>query len=307
MDKADITPALVSRLVEAQFPQWAGLPVTPVELDGWDNTTFRLGEEMSVRLPSAERYAAQVDKEHRWLPILARQLPLAIAEPLAKGFPGPGFPRPWSVYRWLKGDPATAERITNLVEFATELAGFLAALHRIDPSGGPAPGTHNFFRGGPLTTYDAETRNAIAALGSSIDTDGAQELWEAALRASWTGSPVWVHGDIGASNVLVDRGRLSAVIDFGGLAVGDPACDVTIAWTFFSGQSRKAFHDGLPVDDATWARGRGWALWKALITLAEAAKAGDREAEAAGLRFGWRWSAGHVIEAVLADHRGRTG
>jgi aminoglycoside phosphotransferase (APT) family kinase protein len=307
MDRADITPALVSNLVAAQFPQWAALPVTPVEFDGWDNMTFRLGEEMSVRLPSAERYAAQVDKEHRWLPILARQLPVAIPEPLARGLPAPGFPRPWSVYRWLKGQPATAERITNLVEFATDLAGFLAALHRIDPSGGPPPGTHNFFRGGPLATYDAETRNAIAALGSRIDTDGAQEVWEAALRASWTGSPVWVHGDVGASNVLVDRGRLSAVIDFGGLAVGDPACDVTIAWTFFSGPSRKAFRDGLPVDGATWARGRGWALWKAVITLAEAARADDGDAEAAGLRFGWRWSARQVIEAVLADHRGRTG
>ena len=170
MDKADITPALVASLVAAQFPQWADLPVRPVELDGWDNTTYRLGDEMSVRLPSADRYSLQVGKEHRWLPILARRLPLPIPEPLAEGVLGCGFPRPWSVYRWLEGEPATVERIANLVEFAAELAGFLDALYRIDPSGGPPPGMHNFFRGGPLTTYDAETRNAIADLCDEIDT-----------------------------------------------------------------------------------------------------------------------------------------
>jgi aminoglycoside phosphotransferase (APT) family kinase protein len=305
MEKADITPEFVSDLVAAQFPRWARLPVTPVELDGWDNTTFHLGEGMSVRLPSAERYAPQVDKEHRWLPVLARELPLAIPEPLARGVPGSGFPRPWSIYRWLEGDPATVERITNLVEFATELAGFLTAFHRIDPSGGPPPGTHNFFRGGPLTTYDAETRNAIAALGSQIDTEGAQEVWDAALGATWNGSPVWVHGDVSASNLLVEGGRLSAVIDFGGLAVGDPACDLTIAWTFFSAESREAFREALPLDGATWARGRGWALWKALITWVGAAKEGGGEAAAAaGLRFGWRWTGRQVIEALLAEHQG---
>jgi aminoglycoside phosphotransferase (APT) family kinase protein len=305
MAKADIAPTLVTTLVAAQFPKWAHLPVTPVELDGWDNTTFRLGEEMSVRLPSADSYAPQVDKEHQWLPILARQLPLPIPEPLAKGVPGCGFPRPWSVYRWLEGDSATVEHIANLVEFATDLAGFLAALHRIDPSGGPLPGMHNFFRGGPLTTYDAETRNAVAGLGDEIDAGGAGEVWDAALGATWYGSPVWVHGDVAASNLLVDRGRLSAVIDFGGLGVGDPACDVTIAWTLFSGESREAFQAQLPVDDATWARGRGWALWKALITLVQSLQASPDEADVAGPRFGWRWSARHVIEEVLAEHRAR--
>src|SRR3984893_885330 len=304
MDKADITPALVASLVAAQFPQWADLPVRPVELDGWDNTTFRLGEGMSVRLPSADRYTLQVGKEHRWLPILARRLPLPIPEPLAEGVPGCGFPRPWSVYRWLEGEPATVERIANLVEFAAELAGFLDALYRIDPSGGPPPGMHNFFRGGPLTTYDAETRNAIADLGDEIDAHGAREVWEGALRATWHGSPVWVHGDVGASNLLGDKGRLSAVIDFGGLAVGDPACDLTIAWTFFSGQSREAFRARLPVDDATWARGRGWALWQALVTLAPALTTGRDEADVAGLRMGWRHGARQVIEEVLTEHRG---
>jgi aminoglycoside phosphotransferase (APT) family kinase protein len=301
MNKADITPALVSRLLAAQFPQWAHLPVTPVELDGWDNTTFRLGDELSVRLPSADVYIAQVEKEQRWLPLLAPQLPLPIPEPLAKGTPGRGFPRPWSVYRWLPGEPATIDRVPDLGRLATDLADFLAALYAIDPTEGPVAGEHSFFRGGPLTTYERDTREAIAALDGEIDTDAATEVWEAALAAPWHGPPVWVHGDMTASNLLVVDGRLSAVIDFGCSAIGDPACDVAIAWTFFHGDSRDAFRSRLPVDDATWARGRGWALWKALITLVQARSADAGAEEVAGRRFGWRLTARHVVEEIIAN------
>ena len=144
MDKGDITPAVAARLVATQFPQWADLAVVPVALDGWDNTTFRLGEDLSVRLPSADAYVAQVKKEHRWLPILAPHLPLPIPEPVALGRAGGGFPRPWSIYRWIEGDHASVDRIANLTVFAADLAGFLAALYAIDPSDGPPPGTHNF-------------------------------------------------------------------------------------------------------------------------------------------------------------------
>ncbi len=295
----------MSRLVAAQFPRWAELPVTPVELDGWDNTTFRLGDEMSVRLPSADRYVAQVDKEQRWLPVLAPQLPLPIPEPLAKGLPGSGFPRAWSIYRWLDGEPATPENVSNPVGLATRLADFLVALYRIDPSGGPPPGEHNFFRGAPPATYDSETRSAIASLHGEIDTGGAQEVWDLACRAAWHGPPVWIHGDVTASNLLVDHGRLSAVIDFGGMAVGDPACDLTMAWTFFSAEGREAFRAHLQMDDAAWARGRGWALWKALITLIETVETG-RDDEP-GLRFGWRHSARHIIEEVVAELRDAPG
>jgi len=204
LDEVDINVSLVRRLIAAQFPQWAGLPVTPVVLQGWDNRTFRLGKEMSVRLPSAERYTLQVEKEHRWLPKLAPLLPLPIPVPLAKGAPAAGYPWHWSVYRWLDGEPATAERIADLPQFATALAEFLTALQRIDSAGGPPPGRHNFFRGGPLTVYDAETRQAIAALDGKIDTDAASAMWEEALRATWHGSPVWLHGDVAAGNLLVE-------------------------------------------------------------------------------------------------------
>jgi aminoglycoside phosphotransferase (APT) family kinase protein len=290
----EINVALVRRLVAAQFPRWADLPIMPVAFGGWDNRTFHLGDAMSVRLPSAAAYTAQVEKEHRWLPRLAPLLPLPIPVPLALGVPGEGYPWHWSVYRWLDGEIATHARIADLRQFATTLAQFLAALQRVDPAGGPAPGPHNFWRGGPLTTYDVETRQTIAALGAQIDAGAATAVWDAALRAPWRQGPVWLHGDMAAGNLLVQGGRLSAVIDFGCSAVGDPACDLTIAWTFLSGDSREAFRAGAPADAAAWARGRGWALWKGLITLAGQLRENPAAAE----------ESRRVIDAVLADHIG---
>ncbi len=285
---------LVNQLVSEQFPQWGHLPIKPVEFDGWDNRTYRLGSEMSVRLPSAERYAAQVVKEHRWLPRLGPLLSLPIPQPMAMGAPAKGYPWHWSIYRWLEGENITLERIDDLHQLATSLAQFLAALQQIDSTGGPPPGPHNFHRGGSLSTYNAETRNAILVLRDIIDTQAVTTVWEAALEAKWRGSPVWVHGDVSAANLLMKDGRLCAVIDLGCLGIGDPACDLAIAWTLFSGRIRKTFRSALPVDDATWARGRAWALWKGLITLAEQI---ETNASNAG-------RARRVIDEVIADHEG---
>ncbi len=293
--KADVTAELVSRLVATQFPQWAGLPVRPVDADGWDNATFRLGECMSVRLPSSQAYVEQVDKEHRWLPVLASQLPLPIPRPLAKGEPGCGFPRPWSVYQWIDGQTAAAGTVANLPEFAADLAGFLAALYAVDPSGGPLPGPHNFFRGGSPAYYDTETRAALDALHGHIDADLAAAVWDAALAAPWDGPPVWFHGDAQPGNLLLNpSGRLSAVIDFGTCGIGDPACDTTIAWTFLSGESQRVFRERLPADEATWVRGRGWAIWKAMIVLVRELDTSPSDAEFTMT----------VIDKILAaDHR----
>ncbi|WP_420962354.1 aminoglycoside phosphotransferase family protein [Brucella sp. IR073] len=259
---------LVRHLVAAQFPQWAGLPIEQVEPGGWDNRTFRLGDSMSVRLPSAAAYAAQVAKEHRWLPFLAPYLPLPVPVPLARGVPDARYPWPWSVYRWLDGAPASDAGISDPVAFARALAAFLAALHRIEVApDAPRAGAHNFHRGGDLRVYDHETRAALATLRDGIDIAAAEEIWQAALASRWQGAPVWVHGDVATGNLLVEQGRLCAVIDFGSSAVGDPACDLVIAWTFFSGESRKIFRDALVYDETTWARAKGWALWKALITI----------------------------------------
>jgi aminoglycoside phosphotransferase (APT) family kinase protein len=267
-DPALFTPDFVSRLVASQFPEWADLPVRQVSLQGWDNRTFRLGDELSVRLPSAAGYVPQIEKEHRWLPRLAPCLPLPIPAPLAKGQPALGYPSEWSIYRWLPGEPVETACIPDLDRFASDLAGFLGALYRIDPGDGPIAGPHSFYRGGPLVTYDAETRQAIVTLRDEIDADAATRIWEEALAAEWNGPPVWVHGDVAVANLLVQDGRLCAVIDFGSSAVGDPACDTVIAWTYLTGDSRHRFRNELPVDQATWTRGRGWALWKALILIA---------------------------------------
>ena len=290
----DINVSLVDRLVRGQFPQWAELSIRPVELSGWDNRTFRLGDAMIVRLPSAEAYVQQVEKEQRWLPRLAPLLPLPIPVPLAIGVPGDDYPWHWSIYRWIAGESVTRERINDFSRFAAALGEFLTALQRIDAVGGPPPGPHNFFRGGSLAIYDRETRQAIAALDGRIDTDAVTSVWEAALRAAWHGLPVWLHGDISAGNLLVTQGRLSAVIDFGCSGVGDPACDLTIAWTLFSGDNRAAFRAAVSADEAAWARGRGWALWKGLITLAEHVDANRVVAE----------DARHVIQEVLVDYSG---
>jgi aminoglycoside phosphotransferase (APT) family kinase protein len=291
-----ITPQLVRRLVAAQFPQWADLPITPAMPQGWDNRTFRLGTDLSVRLPSAVGYTPQVEKEHRYLPRL-QPLPLPIPVPIGMGAPGEGYPFPWSVYRWLPGETALTAPIADTVRFARDLAAFLRALQSVDATDGPPPGLHSAFRGGPLTTYDAETRRSILALHDEIDAKRATTVWEAALAATWLGQPVWFHGDVAVGNLLVEDGRLSAVIDWGCAGVGDPACDTVIAWTFFSGDSRAAFQDALPLDRATWARGRGWALWKALITLVGARHNAPDVANAAR----------HVISDVLAEHKRLSG
>ncbi len=267
--KLEINTTLVQKLILDQYPHWAGLPIKPVALNGWDNRTFHLGKDMSVRLPSAACYSEQVLKEHLWLPKLAPQLSLPIPVPLALGKPGADYPWHWAVYKWLEGDNARIERIDDLGQFAISLANFLADLHQIETRGGPAPGEHNFFRGGSLNTYDLETRDAIAALHGKIDAKAATAVWDTALSSKWQGASVWLQGDFSPDNLLVKNGELSAVIDWGSSGVGDPACDLTIAWTFLSGKSREAFYEALPLDFTAWERGRGWAIWKSLITLLE--------------------------------------
>ena len=267
-NEVDTDVSLVARLLAAQFPQWADLPIEPVQSAGTDNALYRLGGDKVVRLPRIQWAIGQVDKEYQWLPKLAPFLPLAIPVPLAKGVPGEGYPWHWTVCQWLEGETATIERIANPARMAIALAQFIAALQQIDSTGGPVPGPHNSFRGVPLAMRDSQTRAAIAALHGVLDTDEAIAAWEAGLQSpAWSGLPVWIHGDLQSGNLLVQRGQLSAVIDFGCLGVGDPACDLQVAWNLLSAESRQVFRDVLSVDDATWARGRGWALSVGLIAL----------------------------------------
>jgi len=280
---------LVQQLISTQFPEWAHLPITPVKLSGWDNRTFHLGNKMSIRLPSRQHYAAAVAKEQKWLPIFAPELPLPIPVPVAMGAPSELYPWQWSVYRWLPGEIATHESISNLHQFATDLARFLRHMQNMDTSGGPS----RKLRGGSLQIYDEQIRTAIDVLRADIDWRLATEIWEAALQAPFDAAPVWYHGDVAAGNLLVRDGKLAAVIDFGGIGVGDPACDTTIAWTFLNAPARQTFKQQLQPDPAIWTRGRGWALWKGLIVAAELIDTNAIE----------KASSTYAIAQVLADYR----
>jgi aminoglycoside phosphotransferase (APT) family kinase protein len=266
MQRPAIDEDLVARLVAAQFPQWAHLPVRAVLPGGNDNRTFRLGDDLAVRLPSAAGYVAAVAKEQRWLPVIARHVPLPVPEPVGLGRPGEGYPFPWAINRWMHGETAQSAPPHDLNAFAEDVAAFLLALRTAPTDGAPLAGEHSFWRGADLAHYDEETRRTIAALGDRIDGARAAALWDEALAATWTGLPVWFHGDVASGNLLVQRDRLSAVIDFGTSGVGDPACDGYLAWTFLDAPARQVFRQVLSDDDAMWSRGRGWALWKVLIT-----------------------------------------
>ncbi len=261
-DEVHTDDALVRRLLAGQFPQWAELPIERIASSGTDHAIYRLGHDMAVRLPRIHWATGQVEKDTRWLPKLAPHLPLAIPVPLAKGSPAEGYPWYWSVVPWLEGEAWTTDGVDDLHQAAIALAQFIIALQRIDTTSGPRGGRSNFYRGVPLSMRDADMRAQIAASGDMVDADAMIEAWEAALATpAWDGPPVWLHGDLGRpGNLLVAEGRLSAVIDFGCLGVGDPACDLAAAWALFSGESRDVFRVALPFDDATWARARGWAL-----------------------------------------------
>lgn len=268
-DEVDIDPDLARRLVASQFPRWADLPLEALRFGGTDNVIYRLGHDKSVRLPRRAPSTGQLEKERRWLPVLAPVLPLAIPVPLAIGEPGEGYPFVWSVYTWLEGELPLVEPIADLRQAAADLAKFVAALQRVDPTDGPPPGPHNAYRGVPLALRDEFTRESIAALGDAIDARAVSDVWEAALRApDWDRAPVWIHGDLDARNVLVEQGRLSGVIDFGCLGVGDPATDVMVVWKLLSPETRNDFRAALAIDDATWARSRGWAVSQAVTALA---------------------------------------
>jgi aminoglycoside phosphotransferase (APT) family kinase protein len=264
-DDAVTDAALVRRLLARQFPQWRDLPITPVRSSGTDHHIYRLGEGLSARLPRIGRATAQAATEARWLPWLAPQLPLALPVPVATGRPDVGYPFDWAVHEWLPGVPAD-RTLRDLGRAAVDLAGFVTALWATDTAGSAprVPGA----RGGPLAERDDAVHSAIDALGERIDGPRTRRCWQRSLAApAWGGPEVRVHGDLLPGNLLVVDGRLSAVIDWGALTVGDPACDLLPAWNLFAGSSRRTFLAASGVDEATRLRGRGWALSQAVVAL----------------------------------------
>ncbi|MEU8222148.1 aminoglycoside phosphotransferase family protein [Kribbella sp. NPDC048915] len=266
-DEVAIDSALVSRLLAEQFPQWADRPVRVVDRSGTDNVTFRVGDDLAVRLPRTARHTGQVEKDLAWLPRLAPHVSLRIPEPLELGRPTAEYPFTWGVYRWLPGAPFDLGDVDS-AEAAREMAQFIRTLQEVDTTGAPVPDDDPFSRGTPLAPRDAMFRAALHELRDHFDTGLLTAAWEEALAAdTWDGVPRWIHGDLMTGNVLVANGKLSAVIDFGTARAADPAGDVMAAWFLFEGASRKAFREALEVDEATWLRARGWVLSLRIIAI----------------------------------------
>lgn len=288
----EINTEMVRQLITSQFPEWRDLEIVPVEKSGHDNRTYRLGSEMTIRLPSHERYASAVEKELIWLPIFKPLLSLPIPAPIAQGEPTNEYPLPWSVNRWIEGDTVTQANILDINRFAEDLAGFLKELEAIDASRGIPAGPQNFHRGGNLAVYDQDTRSVIDKLSGQYDPKLLTDIWELALAASFQSSPLWLHGDVAVGNLLVQNGRLCGVIDFGTMGVGDPSSDLVMAWNFFDDVSRDIFLSRLGFDQDTVHRARGWALWKALISYAWNEPGSDAS----------NWGK-HVIDVIIRDYQ----
>lgn len=276
-----IDTALARGLVDAQFPQWAGLPLERVEPGGSDHVIHRLGADLAVRLPRHNGPLDGFGTEFVWLPRLAPHLPLAVPIPVAQGRPGLGYPWPWSVFRWLDGEVATVEALGSSRSVASGLAGFLTALWRTADVVRPAPDEAVSLRPQPLASRDRSTRAAIDRHSGDFDAVAMTAVWDEALAAEpWDRPPVWTHGDFHTGNLLSVGGRLSAVIDFGGLGFGDPASDLIVAYTLLDVEGRETFRAALAVDDATWVRGRGWGLSTGLSAYSAYAETSPRIAAA---------------------------
>ena len=262
----DITEKLVEKLIKEQFPCYSEFKIKIVEKSGHDNRTFHLGEKMSVRLPSRKEYSGQVEKEARWLPIFKDKITINIQSPIKQGKPNKDYPFKWSINEWIEGETVNYKTVKDLNTLAIDIAKFLKELQAIDASEGPKGGLHNYYRGCSLEIYEEETLEAIEKLKNIFDKELLMKIWNKARESEYYENGVWIHGDMAINNLLVLNGRLKAVIDFGVLGVGDPACDYVLAWTFFKKDSRRTFLWAINSDRNTINRAKGWALWKALIS-----------------------------------------
>ena len=275
---------LVRALLLEQHPDLAHLPIVPVA-SGWDNVVFRLGDHLAVRLPRRAMGAALAVHEQRWLPELAPGLPLPVPAPVRVGAPGRVYRWPWSVVPWFHGEEAARADPLDWMDTAERLASFLVALHRPAPPDAPV----NPLRGRPLGERTSRLVAGLDELGDLVDRRRVEALWaDLVATEAWDGPPLWLHGDLHPRNLIVDRGRLAAVVDFGDLTAGDPATDLSVAWFWLPAPAREVFRDVLgDVDDSTWRRAKGWAL-----ALAVAHLGGDEHVIPLGR---------HALEAVLAD------
>jgi aminoglycoside phosphotransferase (APT) family kinase protein len=265
--EVDVTATLVRSLLAEQHPDLAGLPLE-MAANGWDNVVYRLGDELSVRMPRRQMGAALVEHEQRWLPSLATSLPLPVPAPVRVGAPSQGYPWRWSVCPWFEGDVAAEVALADPATEARRLGEFVRALHVPAPDDAPV----NPLRGHPVGRLTSRVADNLARL-ELPRSDSIRERWDALTSVSeWDGPAVWLHGDLHAANVLVRDGVVGAVIDFGDITAGDPAVDLAIAWMLFEPADRLVFRLAAgEIDDALWARAEAWALHFALVYLSDAA------------------------------------
>jgi aminoglycoside phosphotransferase (APT) family kinase protein len=258
VDELQIDEALAHRLLAEQFPEWVDMPLVRVEPSGTDNAIFRLGDELSLRMARRGGRTEPGGNEFEWLRTLAPLVPVDIPVPVAQGRPTNDYPWFWDIHTWVEGETIPVDEI-DTIQAAADLAAFVGALRRVDPTGAPAG------RGVPLAERDEAVRYWLPRFhGRSLTKE-----WERALAAKpWRGPPVWHHGDLDVRNWTVRDGRITGVIDWGAMGIGDPACDVMVAWKLHSSAARDAFRDALPVDEATWERARGWVISQAAAALA---------------------------------------
>lgn len=262
-----VSPEVVRKLLAEQHPDLADLPVE-VLANGWDNLVCRLGDDLLVRLPRRAVAAELLAHEQRWLPELAGRLPLPVPAPVRVGRPTAHYPWSWSIVPFLPGRIAARSEPDDHRSAASALGGFLHALHVPAPPQAPV----NAFRGIPLAGRAEGVLSGLAQVDAA-DRATAVRVWRTAAAAPlWEGPPVWLHGDLHPANILVHRGRISAVIDFGDITSGDPAADLSVAWMLFTAEQRAAFRQAYGgAGDATWARARGWALALSLVFLTHSA------------------------------------
>jgi aminoglycoside phosphotransferase (APT) family kinase protein len=267
-DELGLDDGLVVQLIAEQFPEWAGLPLERIPSPGTDNVLYRLGPDKVVRLPRIRDHGNDAegrffDRDVHWLPRLSPLLPVAVPVPLAKGVPADGYPAAWGVYSWLHGETPDVHALHDPEELARQVAELIRALWVVELPDPPLTA-----RGSSLARWDEPTRAALAELEQAIDTKAAMTAWEKALATPpWHGQPVWLHGDLMPANLIVQGSRLTGVIDWGLLGLGDPAVDLAVAWNLLPAGARELLREDLRVDDATWERGRGWALWTGICIL----------------------------------------
>ncbi len=287
-DEVLVDDASVRALLRDQFPHWADKPLRRIVDAGTDNAIFRLGDDLGLRLPRIRWAEAQIEKECRWLPELAADLPAPVPVPLAEGRPGHGYPFPWLVYPWLEGTSLDRATVDNWNVIAEDVAAFVLALERLPTEEGPPPTR----RGSPLAQFDEAVQWGVRQLEGTIDAERARYVWRRALEAGeWPGTPVWVHGDLLPGNILIANGRLSGIIDWSGAGVGDPACEAMLAWLLPS-DARRIYRRTLGFDDATWARARGWVVEQTVFYIPYYAKS---------LPFAVEQAMTRLNEALLAD------